>query len=147
MYSFNFTFNTKLMDLVTKLESFIEKQENRWWSRSIAMFVGIIHVLSFQSESQWCCDSDWIFSFFFLYMCCHFSQNHNDVVILTGFFLFLQVEAAKQKKQHENNQIYFIDRIFLETLFYYLLIDRTYIFLIQFFFLFHKTQSLYNHYS
>ena len=28
MYSFNFTYNTKLMDFMTKLESFIEKQEN-----------------------------------------------------------------------------------------------------------------------
>ena len=56
------------------------------------MFVYIIHVLAFQSESQF------------------------DVVILTGFFSF-QVEVAKQKKQHENNQIYFIDILFLETFF------------------------------
>ena len=37
------------------------------------------------------------------YMYFHSSQNHNNVVILAGFFLSLQVEVAKQKKQHENN--------------------------------------------
>ena len=113
MYSFNFTYNTNLMHFMTKLESYIEKQENCWWSRSIATFVYIIHVLAFQSESQWCFDSDWIFSFF-------------------------QVEVAKQKKQHENNQIYFIDIPFLETFFYYLLIGRTYIFYQAFCFFFIK---------
>ena len=47
---------------MTKLESFIEEQENCCWSISTAMFVCIM--LSFQSESQGCCDCDWIFLFF-----------------------------------------------------------------------------------
>ena len=56
----------------------------------------------------------------------HSSQNHNDVVILTGFFSF-QVEVAKQKKQHENNQIYFIDILFFGNFFsiIYLLTELT----------------------
>ena len=79
MYSFNFTFNTKLMDFMTKLESFIENKKT-----------------AAGAEALPCLSAS--------YMYCHSSQNHYDVVILTGFFLFsFQVEVAKQKKQHENN--------------------------------------------
>ena len=63
MYSFNFTFSTKLMDLMTKLESFIENKKT----------ADGVEALPCLSAS---------------YMYCHFGQNHNDVVILTGFFLF-----------------------------------------------------------
>ena len=57
------------------------------------------------------------------------------------FFSF-QVEVAKQKKQHENNQIYFIDILFLETWFLLFTYWQNLHLLPGFLFLFHKTQSL-----